>query len=217
MDIAPLAHDLDVIATRLASTVPQETSTTSAAPISSASDAADALPGWLRGTASRTWLPHKERRREWVAPAARTAFLSAVRGKTSWPLYFYGLQGRGKSTAALWFLDHVIRGIYLTAREIVDIEFGGDWAMKQRLRESWSRADLVVIDQFGMAGKQGPGQTQVLVDAIDKREGRPLILVSNIPPHDLSEVYDAQIQSRVAAGTKVEFKGPDYRTQRTHG
>jgi DNA replication protein DnaC len=150
-----------------------------------------------------------------VAPAARAAFLAAVRHKTPWPVYFYGLQGRGKSTAALWFLDHCVRGVYLTAREIVDIEFGGDWAMKQRLRESWSRADLCVIDQFGMCGKQGPSQTQVLVDAIDKREGRPLILVSNIATHDLSEVYDAQIQSRVAAGTSVEFVGLDHRTHRS--
>ncbi len=146
-------------------------------------------------------------------PAARTAFLAAVRSGYGWPLYFHGLQGRGKTTAALWLLDFARTGFYCTAREAIDHEFSTDWEAKMTFRQTWRNVDLAVMDQFGMAGKQGPGQTQAILDLLDSREGKPTILVSNLPPDELLATFDAQIRSRVEAGTKVEFRGTDYRIQ----
>lgn len=205
-----LADILPEITTRLASLPPQETSTVVTSPTSSS----DEYPEWILAAPRRRWQLTKERCREWVEDAVRKAFLTAVKTGNGWPLYFHGQQGRGKSTAALWFLDHVHRGVYATARELVDYEFCPDWTTKDDFRRLWREANLCVIDQFGMSGKQGPGQTQAVLDLIDKRDGRGLIIVSNLKPMELDGVYDAQIQSRVLGGTRVEFKGPDYRTKR---
>lgn len=108
-------------------------------------------------------------------------------------------------------LDNSAVGVYATARELIDIEFGASWEDKQDHRRRWKRSDLCVIDQFGMSGKAGPGQTQVMIDLIDARDGRPLVIVSNLPPERLEEVYDAQVRSRLEGGTPIEFDGPDWR------
>lgn len=170
------------------------------------------FPDWITGRTVRRILPDIDRQREHVFAPAREAFLRCVKAGTGWPLFFYGLQGRGKTTAALWFLDHVVKPFYCTSREIVDYEFCPDWRRKDDFREAWKRSSLCVVDQFGMSGKQGPGQTQAIVDCLDKRTGRPLIIISNLMPGDIDDVFDAQVRSRIEYGTKIEFKGlPDYR------
>lgn len=169
-------------------------------------------PDWIGNRPLRRILPDTDRQRDHVFAPAREAFTKCVKSGVGWPLFFYGLQGRGKTTAALWFLDHVMRPVYVTGREIVDYEFCPDWRRKDDFREAWRKASLCVVDQFGMAGKQGPGQTQAVVDSIDKRSGKPLILISNLGPGEIDEVFDAQVRSRIEIGTKIEFKGlPDYR------
>lgn len=169
-------------------------------------------PKWIAARPHRRVLPDTDRRREWVYGPARDAFTRAVKTSRGWPLYFHGLQGRGKTTAALWFLDNVLRPFYATGRELVDLEFCTVWSRKDEFRREWRSASLCVVDQFGMSGKQGPGQTQAQIDLIDKRCGRPLIIISNLSPAELDEVFDAQIRSRIEQGTKVEFKNlPDYR------
>lgn len=212
-----LKTELDHLLPRLAasaSTQRPETSTP-ALPVSSPT-----LPDWLLpcrrlGPDDRPRLmPAKERRREWIHPAGREKFLDAARTGRGWPLYFHGLQGRGKTSTALWFLDFVRVGSYLTARQAIDFEFSPDWDAKTAFRRLWHAADLAVLDQFGGAGKHGPGQTQAILDLLDVREGRPTIVVSNIPPDQLQEVFDAQIRSRIEGGTKVEFRGPDFRVAR---
>lgn len=170
------------------------------------------MPEWIASYPRRLVFPQIDRSRELVHAPARESFMKCAKSGKGWPLFFYGLQGRGKTMAALWFLDHVIKPCYVTGRELVDYEFCSDWRRKDDFRNDWKKASLCVIDQFGMTGKQGPSQTQVIVDYLDKRTNRPLIVVSNLSPGEIDEVFDAQVRSRIEYGTKVEFRNlPDYR------
>jgi DNA replication protein DnaC len=143
---------------------------------------------------------------------------AVCRGERPWPITLFGLPGRGKSTAAMLLLDCVGHGMYVTARECVNNEFGTGESPADRFRYEWKRADLCVIDQFGMDCRPGsacpPGKLQVFVDLIDYREGKPLILVSNHPPATLGELFDAQIRDRIEGGTILELCGPSYRANR---
>jgi chromosomal replication initiation ATPase DnaA len=106
----------------------------------------------------------------------------------------------------------------MTGRECVDAEFGTGEQTANQFRYRWKRADLCVIDQFGMDCRPGspcpPAKLQVFVDLIDYREGKPLVLVSNHTPAALGELFDAQIRDRIEGGTIIELCGPSLRANR---
>lgn len=174
-------------------------------------DTASAIP-WVLPAPRRRVLPEKDRRREWIPLDVLKLVTRLARSGEGWPLYLHGLPGRGKSSAALYLLDVARVGVYVTAREAIDHEFAG-WEVAVQFRRAFKRADLAVIDQFGMGCGGRPGVTNTMVDVMDYRVGRPLVLVSNLPPEALEDVYDAQVRSRVEGGTVVEFTGPDWRAE----
>ena len=164
--------------------------------------------------------PDKIRHPDFVPGPIWSLILQTVRTGRGWPLVFFGLPGRGKSTAALLMLDHdsTRTGQYVTGRELVDLEFGAEYSAKLSFRRAWKAAKLCVIDQFGMSETRdlrhdgaGPAKTQVMVDYLEARDGKPLVIVSNKSPEELAEVYDAQVRSRIEGGTPIEFTGPDWR------
>ncbi len=164
--------------------------------------------------------PGKPRREELIPKQIRQTIRQVCRGELPWPLTIHGEAGRGKSSAALLLLDCVQHGVYVTGRECVTSEFSSDHQAAGKFRYDWKRADLVVIDQFGMDWRDAmpcpPSVVQVFVDLIDYRsdQGKPLVIVSNHDLPTLGRLSDNQIFSRLAGGTIVRFEGPDMRIQK---
>ncbi len=75
----------------------------------------------------------------------------------------------------------------------------------------WAEAALCVIDELGQRTTVSDFHYDTLKTAIDRREGKPLVLVSNSDGAGLAEVYDERIASRCVAGTVVRLTGPDRR------
>ena len=76
---------------------------------------------------------------------------------------------------------------------------------------------LCVIDEIGAREKVSDHQYETLKTAIDRRQGQPLVLISNVSPPELSRVFDDRIASRCGAGTVVEVIGPDQRLASRNG
>jgi hypothetical protein len=70
---------------------------------------------------------------------------------------------------------------------------------------------LVVLDELGTKDKVTDTAYEVVQDLLDRREGWPLVVISNHPPEVIGELYDSRIVSRCEAGTKVNYTGPDRR------
>jgi DNA replication protein DnaC len=138
-----------------------------------------------------------------------------------WPLVLWGAVGCGKSCAALCLADRVNGAIYQTLRELADVileaRAGKLWrdagAGEGMIRVSeWSvwrqldRAPLVVLDELGTR-KAGDLEYEILKRVLDKREGRPLVCVSNHAPAELAKLFDARVADRLEGGTVIEYPG----------
>lgn len=78
-----------------------------------------------------------------------------------------------------------------------------------------SKASLLVIDDISTREKYTDAQHDNLLEVIDSREGKPLIVTSNISPramHD-AKTFDERILSRICCGTMFELKCKDRRFQ----
>lgn len=165
-----------------------------------------------------------------VPLSVRQAIKRLSEGGASWPLVLTGQPGTGKTSAALCMLDWG-RGIYLTAQSLCESAI---FAMKGELlqlphyeppRDGQDRrpvthtllwraledAYLLVLDEVGMRGKVSEHHYDCVKRAIDAREGRPLVVISNLSLPELLPIYDDRIISRLAGGTVVPVYGPDRR------
>lgn len=144
-----------------------------------------------------------------------------------WPLYLWGPTGSGKTcAAAVAFAVWRRTATWLTLTEMCDLLKGFNAATSQLIRTSdgqtvevtlqgfWRRiesVDLVVIDEIGTRDATAH-RYDSLLRLLDARKGKPLILTGNLDPVTaLAAVYDERIQSRIAAGVLVNFKGRDQR------
>jgi len=170
---------------------------------------------WLREVDGRPGVPEQVHRR----------FGECVCGSSPWPFVLTGEPGSGKTCAALVWLD-MYGGRYYTAQEwaerVADARF-------ERLRSSvgylislsevWTnecmRTNLFVLDELGMRAKASEHHYDCVKGVLDKREGRPLICISNLSLSGLEEVYDDRVASRLSGGTVVEMTGD--RRMRSHG
>jgi hypothetical protein len=138
-----------------------------------------------------------------------------------WPLVIWGAVGCGKSCAALCLADRVPGAYCLTLRELVDLIMESragklwrdagpgegmirvsEWAIWRQL----DRAPLVILDELGTR-KAGDLEYEALKRTLDKREGRPMVCVSNHAPADLARLFDARISDRLEGGTVIEYPG----------
>lgn len=155
---------------------------------------------------------------------------------TPWPLVLTGPAGVGKSCAALCLLDYArinrktFPGFseppgfpaYVTTSEwvaAVTLARMGKYEppgcrcpiYEHELWAWWKSRPIVCLDELGTRGQVTDSMYDITKLALDQRESKPLIVVSNLDLDRLAEVYDDRIASRLAAGTVIHVTGEDRR------
>ncbi len=158
----------------------------------------------------------KPRNRNGIAPHLREVINELVQGREPWPLFLHGEQGSGKTCAALCTID-AYGGWYLTLTELTELLIGAQqgslsWSTGHKrtvidIWKDWRSAHLAVLDEIGQRPEPSPFEYDVVKRALDEREGKPLIIVSNSSIDALCGQYDDRIGSRLAFGTVVELEG----------
>lgn len=155
----------------------------------------------------------------------RNKIKPVVLGEAPWPLVLLGPAGVGKSCAALALLD-VSGGFYYTAYdlglEVASAQHGrlmdrGDEPRpisQERLWKYFADAALIVLDELGSTAKVSSHHYECVKKLLDLREGKPLVVISNLGFESLGEIYDERITSRLGGGTVIKIQGEDRRLQR---
>lgn len=136
------------------------------------------------------------------------------RGETDWPLTMLGGVGVGKTCAALCMLDAAQRGVnpikYVTAADLVSAITATRMGLPAsetpaEIWRHWKRCKLVVLDEIGARERVSDAHYEIVKQAIDYRQGKPAVFVSNLTLDRLAEVYDDRIASRLQAGTVLRM------------
>lgn len=140
-----------------------------------------------------------------------------------WPLTLVGDVGTGKTCAALCLLDRCSGGrrfytVVKLCEELIDVQAGRREYSEQpdtlaRWWARWSEVSCTVLDELGARERVSDFQYESVKRAIDERENKPAIFISNLTVDGLERVYDDRIASRLAGGTTIEFAGGDRRIQ----
>ena len=158
-----------------------------------------------------------------VPDPLRKLFRKAATEGIAWPLYLYGPAGTGKTCAVLALHDHA-GGVYYSHSQ-----FGAEavLAMKGQLEWPWRKEQrmvsdlsfwkaianctLLTIDDVGTRADVSDAAYDRFKRALDCREGKPTVVVSNFPLDVIAKIYDDRVASRLAAGTVEHIFGPDRR------
>ena len=145
-----------------------------------------------------------------------------------WPLYLHGQTGTGKTCiAALVYQRYIGNAVWFSCRSLLrelaawraDLTHQIPWLMPSGLTLSrpatnaWDALTnpdwLVCLDDMGTR-ELSPAQSEILLDLLDARIGKPLIVTGN---HDRDglKFLDPRIVSRVCAGTVIGLVGKDQR------
>lgn len=157
-----------------------------------------------------------QRRAHDVIPNVLAVVRELADGRTLWPLYLHGPVGTGKTCAALAVCDMVSLPFHATVEEMADaiLDRGRcPWILDPGRLEGY---DLAVLDELGARERPTDLNYQAVKLFADRRDGSPAIFVSNLTPHQLRDVYDDRIASRVLCGTILELGGPDRRMLRSN-
>lgn len=156
-----------------------------------------------------------------VDPAVWSAIVNCATTGDRWPLVLTGDVGSGKTCAALSLLDFVQGGrkfmtVAQMCEELIGVqngqrEYGGKPDTLPAWWARWREAKCIVLDELAARDKVSDFQYESVKRAIDEREERPSVFISNLPLDVLSRVYDNRIASRLAGGTVIHFKGADRR------
>ncbi len=162
-------------------------------------------------------MPNLPRDFQAIDPALRRLLRDLANGKAKWPLFLYGLPGRGKTCACLAMADITFESYYTTAKQATT---------KMLERVPWyqrlvKERALLIVDEVGKVAS--PGWLQVegpaIKDLADIREHKPTIWISNYKPAEVAERYgdlvegESPIISRIACGEWFELTGPDRRME----
>lgn len=161
------------------------------------------------------------RRIDQIPAALRTVFRDLVTAKASWPLLLHGPAGTGKTCAALCLIDFA-GGMYHSlpdflaymGRVVNDREH--DLLLNKKMTPEivWARmlvAPIVVLDELGARDRVSDFHYETLKKALDVRERKPAVYISNLPLGQIATLYDDRIASRLSSGTVHELKGIDRR------
>lgn len=174
----------------------------------------------------RRHLPTVPRSPDQIDPALSGKIRECVLGDSPWPLFLYGAAGVGKTCAALCMLDYGGGDYYTCAGlrdRIIRVQFGREtWYKAGRggtlcLEDFWKairREPLLVLDELGAREEVKDTLYDAVKQAIDEREGKPLVVISNLDFERIGKLYDDRISSRLAAGTTVQVAGIDRRVRR---
>lgn len=156
--------------------------------------------------------------------------LQELTTETHWPVIFYGNQGRGKSCAAAVMYqafsgpaytrdlphrlqDNHVPCVWRSASNAIH-----EW-LSARVKDEpffqwhWKAAPLAVLDDIGTRTLTA-AQFDALLELVNAREGKPLIVTSNHGPQQLEKAFeDSRIVSRLFAGHVIELTGEDRRSE----
>lgn len=90
-----------------------------------------------------------------------------------------------------------------------DGQGGNVWP--EMIWESIAKSPLIVFDELGCRDRVSDFQYETAKRVLDKREGKPLVVISNLTLKTLAELYDDRFCSRLAAGTVLGVSGDDRR------
>lgn len=154
----------------------------------------------------------KPRARAMVPERIAEAMRDLAKHGEPWPLVLVGRTGGGKTCAALCAIDH-FGGWYTELADFSELVLraragelqadGGYRYTTDDVWRRWSEANLTVIDEIGLRTPTD-NQFETLKRMLDRREGMPLIVISNFRLPELARVYDDRIVSRLACGTVIE-------------
>lgn len=148
-------------------------------------------------------------------------------GKAPWPLVLSGPPGCGKTCAALCLLDwaggyyaHVVEFLDLLVRAGKGEASHPDRSLGRSLLPAtvWDwidEAPLVVLDEIGARDYLSDFHAESVRRVIDRRYGKPLVVISNLTLPEIGAAYDLRLLDRLAAGTCVELvDAPSQRRQK---
>lgn len=154
----------------------------------------------------------------------REQIRAVVTGKAPWPMFVCGSVGAGKTCAILCVLDRCLFSRrYVTAQQFCEDAssalrgelWDGEMRVSHRMFwERWNRLDLTCMDELGSRSSRdrvSDHHYESIKRAIDERQGEPSVWISNLLPHEIANVYDDRIASRLCAGTVINWQGPDMR------
>lgn len=155
------------------------------------------------------------------------AIHNCAKGREPWPLLLSGSVGIGKTYAGLVLCDWVAAPtLFYTLGELCNhliacqqgTEFEDDpTAIRPRKITpprfwiSWAKQKLCIIDEIGQRKTVSDHHYETLKTAIDRREGKALMLIANMDLGGIAELYDDRIASRLASGTALHVLGKDRR------
>jgi len=162
-------------------------------------------------------FPDKHRTNGLVDDHIKRMFSSCILGDSPWPLLLSGETGSGKTCAALCVCDWAGDAIYTTINElcsrIIAAQHENIVQTEKDIWKDWYECNIAVLDEIGIRRQITDHHYETLAKALDKRIDRsggycaPLVLISNLAPEKIEEMYDARIASRMASGTIVETRG----------
>lgn len=187
------------------------------------SDALAAAKGNLRKQlhpGSRSpWCEVPDKTRSWdaVLPSVKTTLRDLICGDLPWPLLITGEVGSGKTCVGLCLFD-CFRGWYTTVGDLHEkvlairekrLFWTGPTGCQVTLAEfwrQWEACSLCILDELGTRAPTDAAYETIKL-AIDRREEKPFVAISNLLPSELVQVYDRRIASRLASGIVLEMTG----------
>jgi DNA replication protein DnaC len=127
-----------------------------------------------------------------------------------------GDTGSGKTCAALCLLDHAGYGAYAEVGQLCeDLIAALDGRFLHysilfyptHVWNVWISANVTVLDEVGAREKVSDHHYNVVKKALDLREGKPSVVISNLTLEAISQVYDDRVASRMSCGTVVALTG----------
>lgn len=160
---------------------------------------------------SRRILPQLDREINLLNSDTLMLFRALAAGGAKWPLYLFGPVGTGKTRAALCFADRAESCYYATADSLADLIVRGD--ADPLFWEMLAAKELAILDELGCRQNVSDLHYCAVKRFLDVRElaGNRMILLSNISPPELQQLYDDRLCSRILQGTWYELDGPDRR------
>lgn len=158
-----------------------------------------------------------------VSEPWRSQIRDVCEGRLPWPLTMWGSVGTGKTCAALCILDRCIFSRrYFTVTTFCErvrlVEQGKiEYVSITTFWREWESADVTCLDELGSRSsrdKVSDHHYDTIKRAIDLRQEKPAIWISNLSLEELAQVYDDRIASRLSEGTVIAMNGEDRRLRR---
>ncbi len=171
----------------------------------------------------RHW-PAVKRSLDRIPATLRQVLRSLVSGESPWPAFIHGPPGTGKTCAGLCLADHTPGAEWWTVSEFHEVvcavrmgthTFSTEGGGGTFNTGSWWRfiesRPLVVLDEIGLRDRVSEPMYESVKMLLDKRQGKPLLVTSNLPIERIAAIFDDRILDRLICGTVFKIDGESMR------